>query len=168
MKIRNAIDKSNESYINRQIGYAEHAVPIIKNQNVIKTSQYELQNQMIDTLDKNQKNLIESASALSDTMSRQGSVSGLEQWLDSQKTCNPIIEDNEEDKEDDYVFCYRPEFNIVEKAVLNQYKIDPSFNTIPSKQIISYATKSTNATATLTLDEAKTFAEQFQKNYNKV
>ena len=107
----------------------------IKQNEIIKN-----QDKAIKQLKDNQEELTQSIDALSDIMSKQGSVSGVKRWLEDQPSdYEPLDiigeEDEDEDEDEDKDKYEKPEslFNAGDTEINEKYGFDPTLKNIPSE-----------------------------------
>ena len=106
------------------------------------------QNEVINQLKENQVNITKSVDVLSEIMSQkgsqQGSVSGVERWLEGQPSdfepLDIIGEDDEDEDKDE-----KPEslFNAGDTEIIKKYSFDPTLKNIPSEIEIKKGISST-------------------------
>ena len=133
------------------------------------------QDEVIKQLKENQVELIKSVDVLSDVMSKQGSVSGVQRWVeDLQSDFEPLDIIGEEDEEEDGVEPKeQPEslFNAFDIEVIKKYGFDPSMKNLPTNQELRAKMASTigkmNSKNQVIKNIAKKESEAL-KNYKKV
>ena len=110
------------------------------------------QDEVIKQLKENQVELIKSVDVLSDIMSKQGSVSGAQRWVDDLPSdFDPldIIGEEDEDEDDDEAESKekpkeKPKslFNTVDTEIIKKYGFDPTLENLPTKEDIKKQTAS--------------------------
>ena len=104
----------------------------IKQNEIIKN-----QDKAIKQLNDNQAELTQSIGALSDIMSKQGSVSGVEKWVESLPSDpDPLDIIGEEDEEEAKPKPLKTLFDKSDTEIIKKYGFDPSLNTIPDNEKI--------------------------------
>ena len=107
----------------------------IKQNEIIKK-----QDKAIKQLKDNQEELTQSIDALSDIMSKQGSVSGVEKWVGSlPSNYDPldIIGEEDEDEEEARPKPLKTLFDNSDTEIIKKYGFDPTLNTIPENKEIN-------------------------------
>ena len=100
--------------------------------------------EVIQQLKENQKELIKSVDTLSEIMSQQGSVSGVEKWVGSlPSNFDPLDiigeedEDEDEDEEEAKPKPLKTLFDNSDTEIIKKYGFDPTLNTIPENEEIT-------------------------------
>ena len=102
-KIRKEIKDYRDGREDRQFENKELFKPIITSQKEVKETIDKKQDKLIEQLQENQQELIQSVDVLSDIMSKHGSTGGVERWLsDLPSKFDPLdtIEEDSDGKED--------------------------------------------------------------------
>ena len=93
------------------------------------------QDEVINQLKENQVNITKSVDVLSDIMSKQGSVSGVEKWVGSlPSNYDPLDIIREEDEEE--AKPLKTLFDNSDTEIIKKYGFDPTLNTIPENEEI--------------------------------
>ena len=168
-KVREAIKEYKTQKQNMYDDTAEILKPSIKVKEEVKKTIDEKQNKLIEklqenkeTVDKkqdevieqlkeNQVELIKSVDVLSDIMSKQGSVSGAQRWVDDLPSdFDPLDAIGEEDEDKDEVEpkeepIEEPKslFNAVDTEIIKKYGFDPTLKNIPTNEEIRKKISST-------------------------
>ena len=104
----------------------------IKQNEIIKN-----QDKAIKQLKDNQEELTQSIDALSDIMSKQGSVSGVEKWVGSlPSNYDPLDIIGEEDEEEAKPKPLKTLFDNSDTEIIKKYGFDPSLNKVPDNKEI--------------------------------
>ena len=113
------------------------------------------QDEVIKQLKENQVELIKSVDVLSDIMSKQGSVSGAQRWVDDLPSdFDPldVIGEEDEDEDEDEVEVEPKEkpkeepkslFNDIDTEIIKKYGFDPTLKNLPTDQEIKKEMAST-------------------------
>ena len=128
-KIRKELKHHHYALEDRRYETTELLKPVIIAQNEVKDTISQKQDDLINQLDNNQKELIQSVNTLSTTMSNQGSTSGAERWVSDLPSIYDPIEEIEGDEKGDYDDSI---FGSVDKEVIKKYGFDPTLKNIPS------------------------------------
>ena len=138
------------------------------------------QDEVIKQLKENQVELIKSVDVLSDIMSKQGSISGAQRWVDDLPSdFDPLDvigeEDEAEAKEDEAEAKEKPKeepkslFNVSDTEIIKKYGFDPTLKNLPTDQEIKKQMASTtgkkNSKNTIIKNLAKKESEVL-KRYN--
>ena len=135
------------------------------------------QDEVIEQLRENQVELIKSVDVLSDIMSKQGSVSGAQRWVDDLPSdFDPLDVIGEEDEDEDEVEPKeKPKeepkslFNDSDTEIIKKYGFDPTLKNLPTDQEIKKQMASTtgkkNSKNTIIKNLAKKESEAL-KRYN--
>ena len=116
--------------------------PIIIAQKEVKETIDKKQDKLIEKLQENQNELIGSVDALSDTISKQGSVGRVGRWLSdlpsSFDRLDTIEEEGEGDGDDKNVDDKKvvDTFNPKEKEIIKKYGFDPGLVDLPTEEAI--------------------------------
>ena len=139
------------------------------------------QDEVIKQLKENQVELIKSVDVLSDIMSKQGSVSGAQRWVDDLPSdYDPLDIIGEEDEDEDEVEVEPKEkpkeepkslFNDSDTEIIKKYGFDPTLKNLPTDEEIKKQMASTtgkmNSKNTIIKKIAKQESEAL-KRYKKV
>ena len=135
-QIRDKFERHDNNVQERQYETREYFQPVITAQEDVKKTINEKQDKVIEQLDKNQTELIQSVDVLSDIMSKQGSTAGVERWVsDLPSRFEPIEEEGGDDKSI---------FSNDEKEVIKKYNFDPTLKNIPAERDVRSKISSTN------------------------
>ena len=133
------------------------------------------QDEVIEQLRENQVELIKSVDVLSDIMSKQGSVSGAQRWVDDLPSdFDPLDVIGEEDEDEDEVEPKeKPKeepkslFNDSDTEIIKKYGFDPTLKNLPTDQEIKKQMASTtgkkNSKNTLIKNLAKKESEALKR-----
>ena len=133
------------------------------------------QDEVIEQLKENQVELIKSVDVLSDIMSKQGSVSGAQRWVDDLPSdFDPLDVIGEEDEDEDEVEPKeKPKeepkslFNDSDTEIIKKYGFDPTLKNLPTDQEIKKQMASTtgkkNSKNTLIKNLAKKESEALKR-----
>ena len=133
----------------------------------------EKQDEVIKQLKENQVELIKSVDVLSDVMSKQGSVSGVQRWVeDLPSDFEPLDTIGEED-EDGVEPEKQPKssFSASDTEVIKKYGFDPSMKNLPTNQELRAKMPSTTGKMNSKNPMIKNLAKkesEVLKNYKKV
>ena len=95
------------------------------------------QDEVINQLKENQVNITKSVDVLSDIMSKQGSVSGVEKWVGSlPSNYDPLDIIGEEDEDGEQAKPLKTLFDNSDTEIIKKYGFDPTLNTIPENEEI--------------------------------
>ena len=141
------------------------------------------QDEVIKQLKENQVELIKSVDVLSDIMSKQGSISGAQRWVDDLPSdFDPldVIGEKDEDEDEDEVEVEPKEkpkeepkslFNASDIEIIKKYGFDPTLKNLPTDQEIKKQMASTtgkkNSKNTIIKNLAKKESEVL-KRYNTI
>ena len=132
-KVKKTIDNKQDELIT-QLAINDEIANIKQNE-IIKN-----QDKAIKQLKDNQEELTQSIDALSDIMSKQGSVSGVEKWVGSSPSnydpLDIIGEEDEEDEEEAKPKPLKTLFDNSDTEIIKKYGFDPTLNTIPENEEI--------------------------------
>ena len=129
-KVKKTIDDKQDELIN-QLAINDEIANIKQNE-IIKN-----QDKAIKQLKDNQEELTQSIDALSDIMSKQGSVSGVEKWVGSlPSNYDPLDIIGEEDEDEEEAKPLKTLFDNSDTEIIKKYGFDPTLNTIPENEEI--------------------------------
>ena len=95
------------------------------------------QDEVINQLKENQVNITKSVDVLSDIMSKQGSVSGVDKWVGSlPSNYDPLDIIGEEDEDGEQAKPLKTLFDNSDTEIIKKYGFDPTLNTIPENEEI--------------------------------
>ena len=135
-QIRDRFERHDNDVQDRRHESEELFKPVIGAQEDVKKTINEKQDKVIEQMDKNQKELIQSLDVLSDIMSKQGSTAGVERWVSDLPSRFESIE--EEGGDDKSIFSND------EKEVIKKFNFDPTLKNIPAERDIRSKISSTN------------------------
>ena len=107
------------------------------------------QDEVIEQLRENQVELIKSVDVLSDIMSKQGSVSGAQRWVDDLPSDFDPLDVIEEEDEDEVEPKEKPKeepkslFNVSDTEIIKKYGFDPTLKNLPTDEEIKKQMAST-------------------------
>ena len=129
-KVKKTIDNKQDELIT-QLAINDEIANIKQNE-IIKN-----QDKVIKQLKDNQEEFTQSIGALSDIMSKQGSVSGVEKWVGSlPSNYDPLDIIGEEDAEEAKPKPLKTLFDNSDTEIIKKYGFDPTLNTIPENEEI--------------------------------
>ena len=131
-KVKKTIDQKQDELIT-QLAINDEIANIKQNEIIQK------QEKAIKQLKDNQEELTNSINTLSDIMSKQGSVSGVEKWVGSlPSNYDPldIIGEEDEDEEEAKPKPLKTLFDNSDTEIIKKYGFDPTLNTIPENEEI--------------------------------
>ena len=129
-KVKKTIDNKQDELIT-QLAINDEIANIKQNEIIKK------QDKAIKQLKDNQEQLTQSLDTLSEVMSKQGSVSGVEKWVGSlPSNYDPLDIIGEEDEEEAKPKPLKTLFDNSDTEIIKKYGFDPTLNTIPENEEI--------------------------------